>query len=214
MGGIVAAVMESMKQLATRLEELQQQYQEILSKIKEAIEATYPRLKESYSKIYNQFVSTLDTVLNVATAYFKAILNLINEHQKELKELASIGSEIIHDVAKIVTKIVSEINKDIDEFYKLLIDQVKALPIYEFAQQKYEELANFQIPPGLLASIEELGNAVKAILPTEELQKLFEVTYDYIMKHVKREKVGFPPFVLTSHLPFQVDSRALRTQPE
>lgn len=183
------------------MNELQKEYNEVLSKLREGWNKVYPQLRESYEKIVKVYISILDTLANVAIAYLKALLTLINEHQKELKELAVVASELAQDIAKIVFKAIGQIKKDVDEFAVLLINQLKALPVYELAKEQYKDIINFQVPESILASLQELSEIIKTMLPTEELRQLFSVTYEYIIKHVKHEKVGFPSisYVLLCH---------------
>lgn len=199
MGAIITAVTETLKQITTRLNELQKEYNEILSKLKEAWNKVYPQLKESYEKIVKAYITILDTLANIAIAYLKVLLTLINEHQKELKELAIVASEIAQDIAKIIFKAVGQIRKDVDEFAVLLINQVKALPIYELIKEQYKDLINFQVPEGVLASLDQINDIIKSTLPTEELRELFSATSEYIIKYIKHEKVRFHHRVLTSH---------------
>lgn len=173
------------------MNELQKEYNEIVPKIREAWEAISPQLKESYEKIVHVSIKILDSIANLAAAYLRTILDLINEHQKELKEIAVMASELAQDIAKIVFRGAAQIKKDIEEFAELLINQVKALPIYEYVKEQYHEIANFKIPEGILASIEELSNSVKVMLPTKELQQLFSDIYEYIIKYIRHEKVSF-----------------------
>lgn len=188
-GTIITAVTETLKQITVRLNELQKEYNEVLSKLREGWNKVYPQLRESYEKIVKVYISILDTLANVAIAYLKALLTLINEHQKELKELAVVASELAQDIAKIVFKAIGQIKKDVDEFAVLLINQLKALPVYELAKEQYKDIINFQVPESILASLQELSEIVKTMLPTEELRQLFSVTYEYIIKHIKHEKV-------------------------
>jgi len=177
-------------QIIKQLNELQKEYNDMIPKIREAWDAISPQLKESYEKIVHVFIKILDSLAKVTMVYLKTLLDLINEHQKELKEIAIMASEIAQDIAKIVFKGASQIRKDIEEFVELLINQVKALPIYEYMKEQYQEITNFHIPEGILISIEEFCNSVKTILPTEELQQLFSDIYEYILKYIKHEKVG------------------------
>lgn len=178
-----------MKQVAVQLEELQKEYNEIISKLQEAWDKISPQLKESYEQIVKAYIKIFDSLANVAIAYFKALLTLINDHQKELKELAVVASEFGQDIAKIIFKAVGQIKKDVDEFAVLLINQIKALPIYELAKEQYKDIKNFRIPESVLASLHELSQVIESTLPTEELRQLFNATYEYIIKHVKHEKV-------------------------
>ncbi|XP_012523598.1 apolipophorins [Monomorium pharaonis] len=188
-GAIITAVANTMKQVAAQLNELQKEYLEVASKIEEAWKTVYPQLKESYNKIATAYINFVDSVSKVLTAYVKTLLAVINEHQKDLKEMAVVASELAQDVAKIVFKAIGEIKKDVDEFIILLKNQMKALPIFDMAKEQYQDIVNFKIPEGILASIHELSEGIKAMLPTEELRQLFSATYEYIMKHVKHEKV-------------------------
>ncbi|KAL6440757.1 hypothetical protein ACFW04_003301 [Cataglyphis niger] len=188
-GAIITAVVDTLKQITTRLNDLQKEYNDVISKLQEAWNKIYPQLRDSYERIVKAYIGILDSLANVAISYLKALLTLINDYQKELKEIAVIGSEIAQDIAKIVFKAVGQIRKDVDEFVVLLINQVKALPIYELAKEQYKDIINLQVPESILASIHELSEIIKSILPTEELRQFFSATYEYIIKHVKHEKV-------------------------
>lgn len=183
---------ETVKQINARLTELQKEYTEIVSQIQHAWENVYPQLRESYEKIVQAGINVLDTIVNVAVAYVHALLDLINEHQKELKEIAVMASEIVQDIVKILVNGIAQIRKDVEEFVIQLKNQLKALPIYEYAKEHYNEIINLQIPEGMLASFEELSKIVESALPTEELKRLYNAIHDYIIKRVKHEKVSFP----------------------
>lgn len=197
-----------MKQITTQLNELQKEYGQIISKIEEAWNTIYPQLKESYKKVANVYVEIVDSIANVLMAYLKTLLAVINEHQKELKELAVMASELAQDVAKIIFKAVGQIRKDVEEFVTLLKNQMKALPVFEIIKEQYQDIVNLQIPETVLNSIHELSEIIKAMLPTEELRQLFSATYEYIMKHVKHEKVSFST-CFTSH--FAISDSTLQT---
>jgi hypothetical protein len=188
-GAIITAIADTMKQVIAQLNELQKEYVEIISKLEEAWNKVYPQLKQSYEKIAAAYISLVDSIVDVLTAQLKMLLTIINEHQKELKELAVMASELAKDVAKIIFKAVNQIKKDVNEFVILLKNQMKALPVFEMIKEQYQDIIHLQIPETVLASIHELSEVIKAMLPTEELRQLFSTTYEYIMKHVKHEKV-------------------------
>lgn len=190
-GAVITAVTDTLKQVTVRLNELQKEYNEVISRLQEAWNKISPQLRESYDQIVKAYIKILDTLANVVIAYFKALLTLINDHQKELKELAVMASELAQDIAKIIFNAVGQIKKDVDEFAVLLINQIKALPIYELVKEQYKDIKKFQLPENILTSLNELKDLVEAMLPTEELRQLFSTTYEYIIKHVKREKVDF-----------------------
>lgn len=186
------------------MEKLQKQLNEILSNLKESVKGVYPQLKASYDKLFHECMNILDAAAKLANTYLKAVLDLINRHQKELQDLMSVVSGITQDFAKIITKSLEKIKRDLEEFGAMLANQLKALPIYEMAKERLEELKNFQLPESVLGPIQDLCNMIKNALPTEELRLLADATCQYIVKHVKREKVR-----LESHI---YSSRAFSTE--
>ncbi|XP_076681659.1 retinoid- and fatty-acid binding glycoprotein apolipophorin isoform X2 [Andrena cerasifolii] len=188
-GAIVAVVTKTMKDVAEGVEKLQKHLNEILSNLKDSVKEVYPQLKASYDKLFHECMNILDAAAKLANTYLKAVLDLINRHQKELQDLISVVSGITQDFAKIIAKSLEKIKRDLEEFGALLANQLKALPIYEMVKERLEELKNFQLPESVQGPIQDLCNLIKNALPTEELRQLAEAICQYIVKHVKHEKV-------------------------
>ncbi|XP_034949851.1 apolipophorins [Chelonus insularis] len=188
-GGFVTALTDVVNQLSKRMVELNKQLHEIGEKIMHAVKATYPKLKESFDKVAHAVIEITDAASKLVATYIKAILDILNQHQKEIKELISVVSELIHDIAKVFLKAYGEIENEVKNFIKLFTGQVQALPIYEIMKEKYQELSNFKVPDTILVPIEEAFIQLKRVLPTEELREFFTVTYNYIMKHLKHQKI-------------------------
>ncbi|XP_011144506.2 apolipophorins [Harpegnathos saltator] len=191
-GSIISAVADRMKQITTQLENLCKQYQDLISKLKEAFETVFPQFMKLYKEMVHGFENIFESTVKILSTYLHVVLDMINDYQEEFKELAIMMSELLQDIAKIVFKAVSQIKKDVDEFVVLLIDQVKALPIYEIVKEKYQEILKFQIPETIMTSIEDVCNTIKTTMPTDELRQLLDAIQQYISKHAKREKVDDP----------------------
>lgn len=188
-GGLIAAITDTIKQVAERVGDLQKQFHEIQEKILEAVKVTYPKIKESIDKILQAAVEVLDAASKLSATYLKAVLNIINEHQKELKELATAVSELLQDIVKIVMRGANQIEGEVKNFVTLTSQQIKALPIYDMIKAKWSEIMSYQIPEAILGPVEEAFVQLKKILPTEELREFFTVFYNYIIKHIKHQKI-------------------------
>lgn len=188
-GTLFEILTETMKRIAHGLEKLKESLNNLISNVKQAVNSMYPKLKESYDKIFHQMLEILDAVIKLANTYLQAVLNLINEHQKEIKDMLNVISGMSQDIVKILFKGLEQIKLNLDQFCHLLINQLKALPAYETIKERLEELKNFQIPDNILNSLEELCKLGKNILPTEELRHFVDITCEYIIKLVKRQKV-------------------------
>ncbi|XP_066596058.1 apolipophorins [Prorops nasuta] len=189
LGGPIAAVTETLKNISEKLQKLQKQYEELVAKVTEAFKNVYPQVKESCNKIHNAAVEVADSVLKLAGVYVRAVLDIISEHEKDIKELAKIASELTQDIGKILFKGVHQLKHDVEGFVTNLVKEVKSLPIYELLKEKYAEVKNFQIPETVVTSIEDLCKAITPVLPTVELRELFSSAYEYFIKLVKHEKV-------------------------
>lgn len=187
-------MLDSLKKLSEQLNELQKEYEQIITKVEEVWKSVYPQLRDSYNKIVSALIKVLDAATDIALIYLKAVLSLINEHQKELKEAAVIASEFAQDFAKIIYQGVTQIRNDVEEFVIRLIDQLKALPVYEYLKEQYHDFKIPDIPDAILDSIQDLSEVVKGSLPTEELRKFFDATYQYIIKHIKHKQVSFTSY--------------------
>ncbi|XP_017790563.1 PREDICTED: apolipophorins [Habropoda laboriosa] len=190
LGAILTAVTEIMKQVAQGLEKLQQQLNEIVGHLKEAVKSVYPQMKKSLDKVFDQGVQILDAVMKLGQTYLKAVLDLINDHQKEIQDFMSVVSGMTQDFAKIITKGLEQIKQNAEEFTTLLVNQLKALPVFEILKEKLEELKKFQIPEHILGPVDEFCKMLKAAMPTNALRELVESSCQYVMKHIKHEKVN------------------------
>ncbi|XP_076231616.1 retinoid- and fatty-acid binding glycoprotein apolipophorin [Calliopsis andreniformis] len=189
LSGVIAVTAETMKQVTESFEKLQKQFDELIAHVKDALKAVLPKLKEAHEKILQQCMEILDSAAKLASTYLTAVLNLINEHQKELQDALSIVSGMAQDLAKIVSKSLEQVKKDLEEFVNLLVNQLQALPVYEMMKERLQELKNFQVPEAILGPIEELCHLIKNALPTDESRQLADLVCQYIVKHIKREKV-------------------------
>lgn len=188
-GGLISVITKTISQLTERMAELTKQFNEITEKITEAIKVIVPRIKESAEKILHAAIEIVDAAAKLGTTYVKAILDILNEHQKEIKELLTAVTSLAHDIVEIILKGFSQVQKEVDSAIKLTVQQIQALPIFDFIKEKYSEISNFQVPEAVFVPIEEAFVQLKKILPTEELREFFTVTYNYIIKHIKRQNV-------------------------
>ncbi|XP_043521132.1 apolipophorins isoform X2 [Frieseomelitta varia] len=188
-GAIISAITETMKQVAKGVEKLQQQLNELTATLKEAVRSIYPKLKESYDKIFRHVVDIVDTAVKLANTYLNAVLDLINQHQKEIKDVINVVTGLSQDFAKVVLVAFEQIKRNVSEFYTMLVNELKALPVYEMLKEKLEELKNFEVPETVLGPLEEVCKITKTVLPTEELRELVDAGCQYVVKHLKQEKL-------------------------
>lgn len=184
-----------MKEIAEGLEKLQKQVNEILLTLKTDMKDICTRLKESYDKIFHELVEILDAMINLANTFLNAALNMINKHQKELQDFMNVISDVTQDIASVLSNMLKHIKRSVEEFNKLLVDQLK---VPQVLKEKIEQFTGqFQVSETIVGPIEELCNAVQNVLPTEELRQYLNFTCQYIVRHAKHEKVLFRCIVIS-----------------
>ncbi|KAJ8687230.1 hypothetical protein QAD02_023024 [Eretmocerus hayati] len=188
-GGLITAIIEIAKKSVEHLEEIRKELADLVAKLKEAIDKTHPKLQESAKRVSEAIVAIVDSAGKLANAYVDAVIKIVNEHQKEIEDILSVVTELVQDIAKIIFKGATQIEKEFSDFSKLLVQQTKALPIYEKAKKAYQDAIDYKIPDYILTPIEDFCNGIKNILPTQELKDLFTSVYSYVLKHVKRQNV-------------------------
>lgn len=119
----------------------------------------------------------------------KSIVDIINANIDEFKQIAVVGAELVQDIAGIIIKASTKIQKEVEDFFTVLCNELKALPIYQFVKQKYQEISDYKISDGLIRALADIVQSFKQVLPTRELQDLVTALFDYIVKHAKKEKV-------------------------
>ncbi|CAL7938756.1 unnamed protein product [Xylocopa violacea] len=188
-GVIIEAIESTVKQVTEDMQKLEKTLNDMLAHLREASEAVYERLKESYGKIFHRLVEIFDATVNIAKLYVSVLLDLINKHQKEILDMVNAVSGVTEDFARIILKGLEQLKQNLNEFSTMLANQLKALPIYEAAKEKWEELKNFETPQFILSVTEDLCRILKANVPSDQLRELLDSMCEYVMKHVKREKV-------------------------
>lgn len=193
-GGVIIAITETAKKLAERIEELREEFETLVARIQTLGKTLYPSLKHSAEAIAKSIGAIVESASELLTVFIEAGLKILNEHQKDIEEIVGVVSDFAQDIGKIVFKGASQIEKEIKEFVNLLVQQIQALPVYEMAKNLYREALNYKVPPYIIHPIEEFLNNIKNILPTQELKDFFTTLYNYVLKHVKHEKVNIPFF--------------------
>ncbi|XP_076762006.1 retinoid- and fatty-acid binding glycoprotein apolipophorin [Xylocopa sonorina] len=188
-GVLIESIESTVKQMAEDMQKLEKTVKELLTHLQEASQNVYNSLKESYGKIFHQLVELFDHVIQVVKLYVMVFLDLINKHQKEILDAMNAVSGVTEDFARIILKGLEQLKQNLNEFTTMLGNQLKALPIYEAAKEKWEELKKFETPQLVLGVLEDICRVLKANVPIEQIRELLDSMCQYIMKHVKREKV-------------------------
>lgn len=147
-------------------------------------------MNEVYASVAESAVSACDAVAQLLANYMSKIVELVRKHEEEIKRIATVVGQGIQDVGRIVSKAVGQIRHDVEDFVKLFMEQLKALPIYEVLKERYQELKKYQIPDQAWSMIQDLIAALSASMPTPEVADLLQAISSYAEKHLKHEKVN------------------------
>ncbi|XP_072946075.1 apolipophorins [Epargyreus clarus] len=145
-----------------------------------------PQLKELYTNVSTMLKEYLDGLIDAATYYVALAIDFFEKHKPELQELANTFTEIFKDLTRILVAQLKEWRAKATAFFADLGAQIKELPIISFIKEKYQELS---IPQQLLNMLKEVHNAVRGVLPTEEVRNFADALYKYTEKKINQEKM-------------------------
>lgn len=152
--GIIGAVIQSTREVLTKLNELieslvqtlQANFQKVVDSFNKEI---LPKLKEISEKIVNILTDAFEKLSDIFFAYIGKVSQFIDEHQGTFKEIASsfnaVGqgalsanglniyyiTELFADLGRFLVKSYESLRKFFVQQYKTLSEEFKALPVYE-----------------------------------------------------------------------------------
>lgn len=161
-----------------------------MKQLSDTLKQWVAKLNEIYGSIAESAVGACDAIAQIIANYMSKIVELVRKHEEEIKKIATVVGQGIQDIGRIVGKAVGQIRHEVEDFVKLFMEQLKALPIYEVLKERYNELKKFQIPEQTLNVIRDMIDALSASMPTAELADLMQSIASYAEKHLKQEKVN------------------------
>ncbi|PSN46736.1 Apolipophorin [Blattella germanica] len=195
---VVQAVTKVVLELTNKATELADQFLEVVTKLKAALHDSasklVPKVKDLYSKSVEFTTSVVSAVLEHASRNILKIADFVKEHEEELKKVVEVVKDFIEDVGKIIGTTVVQVRNEVVGFFKVLLEQLKALPIVANFKEQYShfvsQLSQHLVPEQTWSIIKEVVGPFKDSLPTVELRELVEAAEQYVEKHIQRETVN------------------------
>ncbi|PNF29921.1 hypothetical protein B7P43_G07271 [Cryptotermes secundus] len=162
--------------------------------LQESFSKLLPKVKEFYIKVINLSSAVSSAVVETGSEVLLKLADFVKEHEDEIKKIVRVLQEFVEDTGKIVGKTVVQIRNEVLDFVRVLVDQVKALPVYGNIKEQYKhfvsQLSQHLLPEQAWAVIKDFVGGVKDSLPTEELRELIGAVEAYVSKHVNKETVN------------------------
>lgn len=186
---IVARISAFLEKISAELHKYVEILEKPLKDLSDAIKKLVAVVSEKYAHLAESAVAHFDQLVKAAGQYMSKIVEFLRKYEDELKKVATIVGQGVQDIGRIVSKALGQIRHEIEDFVKVFMEQLKALPIYEVLKERYQELKKYQIPEQTWSVIHEMIGAFIGSMPTEELSEFLESISKYVEKHLKREKV-------------------------
>jgi len=186
----VARITAILDKIQTELHKYVEILEKPLKRLSETFKQWASKLAEVYGSIAGSAVGTIDAIAQVIANYMSQIVELVHKHEEDIKKIATTVGQGIQDIGRIVSKAVGQIRHEVEDFVKLFMEQLKALPIYEVLKERYAEIKKIQIPDQTWNVIRDMIDALGASMPTPEVGDLLQSISSYVEKHLKHEKVN------------------------
>lgn len=147
-------------------------------------------MKKISEEIWNSILAITKDITEIVFLYIAKITDVLKAHQADFSKLATTLTEVGQDVGRTIAKALTQMKKEIESFVAAVIEQLKALPITEVIKEKYAEFTGgMNVPDHIIELLNEFVNTLKGVLPNPELQEVVQVTFEYLVKKLRSEKV-------------------------
>lgn len=140
-----------------------------------------PTLSQTYNKLSEIITKFYEDTFNLFVAFIERAIKALKSYEDDFIKIGKIVSDIVKNVVKIVAKYGEILRKELSDFYRLLIDNIKSLPGYEDIKQKIIDiLSKIIAPENLVKILNEIRAALKDTVPTSEIYEFVQNLTTYI----------------------------------
>ncbi|KAL1456907.1 hypothetical protein WDU94_001594, partial [Cyamophila willieti] len=165
---------------------------DLVDKLVETIKTLTPAVIDAYTKITKYAIDAVDSVLKAGVSMVNSFIDELKKHEGDFKGITTFGNDLFLGVGKVVAKWYAQVQKETAEFYRVLSEQLKSLPLYPMLKEKLEEIKNLQVPENVLSVVLEVLEGLKDSLPTPELKSFADSLIDYLKKIIETDqKINF-----------------------
>lgn len=187
--GILNAFDEKLKKII----EIYQKLQTDIIEIQEKLVASYKKLVPEFLKHFEKALDAVRVVFQRATEFLTVaiaqVLEILKENEADIRVVITQLAENFKEISKVSVQTIEKMRHEIEDFIKLVLDQIKAMPIYSELQERYGELIRMEIPEQFWHFYYEFTFAVEDFLPTPELKELAKKIFVYIEKRLRKQEV-------------------------
>ncbi|KAK6621829.1 hypothetical protein RUM44_001636 [Polyplax serrata] len=206
-GGVMEAFEEFVKKVVSSYEKFSHEAAELQVKLVELYKEVLSRFTESYEKMLEPVMGFLHQLCDYACSLAEHLVDCLKAHEGEISQLLVGVSTYIQEFSQFCVNTIEQLRHETHDFVKVIVDQLKTLPIYTSFEEKYKELTNVELPQTLKNFYSEITFAAEDIMKTPELKDFTENLLGYLFKFpvssflVKLPKVGpFKEFTFIRYL--------------
>lgn len=152
-----------------------------------------PAFKNYTEKIVALGVKITEKLTDIVFLTLAKISEFLDAHQAEFKKLATSVTVVTQDLGRFLVKSYEESRNVIATQARKLYEEIKALPIFNDVKTKtplhfqidkfvFFFFSQMEIFEPLLNALKEAASAVKELIPSPEIKKLFSDIINYLEK--------------------------------
>lgn len=201
---------EFVKKVVSSYEKFSHEAAELQVKLVELYKEVLSRFTESYEKMLEPVMGFLHQLCDYACSLAEHLVDCLKAHEGEISQLLvgvstyiqgmspisilplSIIFVMVHDnslfiillteFSQFCVNTIEQLRHETHDFVKVIVDQLKTLPIYTSFEEKYKELTNVELPQTLKNFYSEITFAAEDIMKTPELKDFTENLLGYLFK--------------------------------
>lgn len=104
-----------------------------------------PAFREVIERITSIVVDIVNTLVDIAATILASISQVVEKYQPEIKQIIATFGELSQDIGRFIQKAYEQVRKIISNLYKKIVEELKAIPVFEELQAQWEDVSIAQI---------------------------------------------------------------------
>lgn len=142
-----------------------------------------PELEKSFKAIEIVLRDIYDETVKLGVSLFEKAVEKLKKFEPEFKKLAEVVTEGAKKIYEVLNKYTDLINKEINEIYHSIVEELKSVPGLDTLKQKALELYHyFAVAENIVAALNNIAVTVKEVFNVPDLYELLTSIISYVEK--------------------------------
>ncbi|KAG4078631.1 hypothetical protein HA402_015221 [Bradysia odoriphaga] len=183
---------EVMKTLIEYVKKVNETLAEFYKDVRQAFnDNILPALKETYTNVERIIMAFAEEAVRLVGDFAQRVVQSMKAFEEDFAKIGSVVSEQFKKIAAVFNKYFDTIRKEANDFYQLIVDNLKTLPGLDEIKAKIKETLGEYIAPDQLSQIVKgISTFLQEIIPVDQFDEFIKNVEQYIDSKLSNRRVN------------------------